>query len=143
MALKLITIRWIRTGSQPDWKSNELQTIFYEYSKTFWFHSYNFSFWYPRNAVYNKMRLTTISTIYLYFFYNYISSYKLLPLGWGLQMYEERFKAAFLRPLCRVNNRIGLAKEWEKAICRATWKRKKIFYRFDRVEKLIFNWVYS
>ncbi len=34
MASKPITIRWIRTGSQPDWKvmySIELQTIFYEY----------------------------------------------------------------------------------------------------------------
>ena len=34
MASKPITIRWIKIGSQPDWKimySIELQTIFYEY----------------------------------------------------------------------------------------------------------------
>ena len=34
MASKPITIRWIGTGSQPDWKilySIELQTVFYEY----------------------------------------------------------------------------------------------------------------
>ena len=34
MASKPITIRWIRTGSKPDWKimySIELHTIFYEY----------------------------------------------------------------------------------------------------------------
>ena len=34
-ASKLITIRWIRTSSQPDWKTMyniELQTILYEFS---------------------------------------------------------------------------------------------------------------
>ncbi len=50
MASKPITIRLIKTGSQPDWKiiySTELQTIFYEYQNKN--HTIKTQFWFGFN----------------------------------------------------------------------------------------------
>ena len=80
IAAKLIIIRWIRNGSKPFWKVIYriiLESVFWEYfnknhnintsgvktessapsgDKQNWIYSYNFSFGYPRKAVYSTMR---------------------------------------------------------------------------------------